>query len=279
VPSTLSALHVTNGDIVAEELGRTSLGGTALSWQDVLHEGPLADVPPAELRTLRAGFLAGNGWGDEGDLLAGLEARDEQLERAVREGGPIVLWFEHDLFDQLQLLQVLAALGGAAPGQVELVQADDYLGTLDAERLEALWERRAPLSAETLKVGGAAWRDVCRGDLDVALERDTSALPHLASALRRLREERAPLSRTKRQLLEALRGGPRRPVEVFLASQAAEEALFLGDSWAFLYLYELGQEGLVTPLPAPPPRGDHDQFTSVSVELTPAGRALVATPT
>jgi hypothetical protein len=119
---------------------------------------------------------------------------------------------------------------------------------------------------------------VCRGDFDAALERDTGALPHLASALRRLREEREPLSRTKRQLLEALREGPRRPVEVFLASQAAEEAVFLGDTWAFLYLYELGQDGLVRPLPAPPPRGDHDEFAAASVELTPAGREVVATP-
>ena len=96
------------------------------------------------------------------------------------------------------------------------------------------------------------------------------------SALVRLLEERAPLSRTKRQLLAALRDGPLRPLELFAANQAQEEAVFLGDSWCFLFLWELTRDGLAAPeLPLPPPRGDYDAFVAVPLELTPAGRRLV----
>src|SRR5690349_615786 len=35
-------LHVTNGESAASTLRETSLGGTVLSWDDVLHVGPLA---------------------------------------------------------------------------------------------------------------------------------------------------------------------------------------------------------------------------------------------
>ena len=108
------------------------------------------------------------------------------------------------------------------------------------------------------------------------MPRHVPDLPQLEAALRRLLEERAPLSRTKRQLLTALRDGPLRPLELFAANQAQEEAIFLGDSWCFLHLWELARDGLVAPEPPlPPPRGDYDAFIAVPLELTPAGRRLV----
>jgi hypothetical protein len=60
------------------------------------------------LRETRARFLAESGWGDAGGLRAAFEERDETLAAALRDRRPVVLWFEHDLYDQLQLLQVLA---------------------------------------------------------------------------------------------------------------------------------------------------------------------------
>ena len=34
-------LHVTNGESAGNTLRQTALGGAVLSWQDVLHEGPV----------------------------------------------------------------------------------------------------------------------------------------------------------------------------------------------------------------------------------------------
>ena len=81
-----------------------------MSWLDVLHEGPLPGGLDAEaLRAERARFLAACGWGTAEEIEARLRARND-LAAAVREGEEIVLWFEHDLFDQLQLLQILDML-------------------------------------------------------------------------------------------------------------------------------------------------------------------------
>ena len=51
------ALHVTNGDATVPGLRGTGLAGTIMPWRDVLHEGPVPDVPDDELRRVRAAFL------------------------------------------------------------------------------------------------------------------------------------------------------------------------------------------------------------------------------
>ena len=50
------ALHVSNGD--ATDLPGTGLAERILYWRDVLHEGPVPALSAAELRPLRAQFLA-----------------------------------------------------------------------------------------------------------------------------------------------------------------------------------------------------------------------------
>jgi len=253
-------LHVTNGESAAGTLRETSLDGVVLSWDDVLHVGPLA-FDPAESRRARAAFLAETGWGEAAAIETGFRRRDDLLASADR----VALWFEHDLVDQLQLLQVLSQLPAAT--EVELVQADDHLGGMSAAQLEAAWPRRVPLSAGSRDRAGDAWRAVVAGDLD----QDVPALPHLRGALRRLAEEREAPSRTKRQLLAALADGPRTAGQLFLANQKQEEAVFLGDDWAYLFLYELWEDGQLGPsdggrMPTPPPRGDAETFASTMLE-------------
>jgi hypothetical protein len=140
-PVLAGPLHVTNGESVASTLRATSLDGVVLSWDDVLHVGPLA-YDPEESRALRSRFLAEHGWGTEEAIHAELSRRDGLLGQAKR----IVLWFEQDLVDQLQLLQVLAQLDDDA--EVELVQASDTSGRWRRRRWSGCG-RRAGHSTET----------------------------------------------------------------------------------------------------------------------------------
>jgi hypothetical protein len=99
-----------------------------------------------------------------------------------------------------------------------------------------------------LALARAAW-DAFRSPDPTTIERvlagDLSALPFLAGALRRHLQQfpdvKSGLSRSERQLLEALAAGPARPVPLFVAAQRKEEAPFLGD-WPFWqYVHELSQ--------------------------------------
>ena len=56
--SQRTTLHVTNGDSTGSTLARSTLRGRVMSWQDVLHEGPVPDVPRRQLHTVRAEFLS-----------------------------------------------------------------------------------------------------------------------------------------------------------------------------------------------------------------------------
>ena len=105
-----AAVHVTNGDIAVVLLGRAGLAADALSWADVLHEGPVpGGLADDELRRVRAGFIAAADGVDAGEVRRRFEERDHIL--AAGRAGEYVLWFEADLYDQLQIAQILAALG------------------------------------------------------------------------------------------------------------------------------------------------------------------------
>jgi hypothetical protein len=248
-------LHVTNGDSTVMGLRQAQVTGDIVAWQDVLHEGPVPAVEPAELRTVRARFLATMRQDGEAAVEAELLARNERLGAALAAEERVVLWFEHDLYDQLQLLQILARLPDR-PVEVELICVGSFpgrpdfhgLGELQPDELASLWPARTPVVAEHVRVARAAW-DAFRAPDPRGIARAATSpderLPFLAPALRRLLEElpgaRDGLSRTERQLLAAVAAGARTRERAFVEAAAQEEAPFLGDDTAFERLEELAR--------------------------------------
>jgi DNA-binding transcriptional MerR regulator len=293
-PVRPSPLHVTNGDSAGNTLRQTALGGAVLPWQDVLHEGPLPAGPRRDLLQARAAFLSACGWGSRRSILASLEDRDRQLVRALKDGHQVVLWFEHDLYDQLQLVDALAL---AAPDAPELIVVGSFpgrpafrgLGELTADELETLWPARVSASQDTLAAAVAVWAALRHPDpsaLAAAVQADLPGLPFLRPALLRLLEELpAPgdgLSGTERRALQAIAAGAATPVAAFLAEQDLEAAPFLGDAWFFRALAGLGtgpdrlvetQDG--DPLPPPPPLGDPRAFARLPLRLTGPGERVL----
>ena len=247
-------LHVTNGESAGNTLRQTTLGGAVLPWQDTLHEGPVPALPRKELLRTRARFLADCGWGRQPALLSSLERRDQQLLDALRDAH-VVLWFEHDLYDQLQLLDVLT-LAHTAEAAPELIVIGSFpgkpsiagLGELTARELETLWPSRHLAEQPALETAAAAWAALQAPEPTALAEwatQDTTDLPFLAPALQRLLEELpAPtngLSRTEQHALEAIDAGARTPPAAFVAAQRLEDARFLGDTWFYRSLSVLGQ--------------------------------------
>jgi hypothetical protein len=281
-------LHVTNGDIVAEGIAEAGLDGDTLPWREVLHEGPLpAGLDADELRAVRARFLAECGWGDAEQIEADLREQEERL-LAAHGRELIVLWFEHDLFDQLQLLQILDMLDDT--GGVSGVLSDRFLGPMEPGELAELSRERTPISTDQLALARLAWSAVRAAEpvaIEAMLRTHTAALPHLATALRRLLEELPAvgdgLSCTERNGLEAVAAGARTPRDAFIAAQEAESAPFLGDAWMWRRLAELGHgdQRLVQgrdgePLGPPPPMPGGEGFEDREIELTATGRAVLA---
>ena len=235
-------LHIVNGKTVTDGLQAAGIAGDVVEYSDVLHEGP---VPPDDdataFRETRAEFLASMGWvpADEARLLIGAW---EGPVTVLREFEDVVLWYEHDLFDQLLLIRLLNWWWKHAPvDPPSLVSPADYLGMQSAAQLQALFAGRERVSEAQLTTAADAWRAVTAPDptqlARIVLHENTAALPHLEGALRRLLEEYPSpvngLGRTERQILEILEQSPLTLYDLFAANARREERVFMGDATFF----------------------------------------------
>ena len=177
-------LHVTNGSVFLSRLHDLGVPGAIVPWDDVLHEGPVpAGLSPSELRRCRAEFLAIN-WGDVADIERGLASRDQAVVDAAA-GEEIVLWFEHDLYDQLHVLQVLDLLhglraAGRLTARVTAILADDYLAAQPDDLLSQWFASRVVVSEAQFAAAAAAW-EAFRAPEPIALQgfRHPGAWPSL----------------------------------------------------------------------------------------------------
>ena len=237
----LPALHVTNGDATLPGLRGTGLAERIMPWRDGLHEGPVPDVPDAELRAIRAGFL---------DVSpAVIEERDRTLNEHRR--GEYVLWFEADLYDQLQVVQILARLHAldVPPERITLICVGEHLGIahfgglgeLTSEQLARLPATASTtLTAAALEYATQAWaalRAPEPGGLGDIVATPSPELRFVAEAYDRLSREypstRDGLSLTERRLLAAVADGAQTDGDAFVRAAAREARPFLGDTWAF----------------------------------------------
>ena len=243
-----NSLHITNGDSVLYTWRKAGLLGTHLAWRDALHEGPVPQgLVLEDLSRLRADYLAQRGYGNPIKIHHDFEKRDGTVRRSA-QFDEVVLWFEHDLYDQLQLLQVLNVLQaqGLGAGAVQLVQSDQYLGMLTADEMMSLYPKRRYVTRAIEERAARSWAAFTADGPEplagAALEKQ-SGLPFLRDALRRLCEEYpaqdSGLSRTQKQILESCGQGTRRKEDLFRLSQTREEAAFLGDSACYAQIDDL----------------------------------------
>jgi Domain of unknown function (DUF1835) len=254
----VATLHVTNGDSTEHALRQTTFVEQVVAWRDVLHEGPVPDVSDAELRALRARFLA-DADGDTGleQARRSFEERDAAL--AAGRDGEYVLWFEADLYDQLQIAQILAQLAALrVPAErITLICIGEYLGIahfgglgeLRPDQLEDLPAAAAvTLGDDALDLATGAWAALRGPDphgLAAIVAARSPQLRFMPEAFDRLGREypwtRDGLSLSERRLLAAVAEGAGTAGEAFVRGAAREARPYLGDTWAFAALARLAR--------------------------------------
>ena len=245
-------LHVANGHCTTHLIEAAGLPGKTSIWADALYEGPVPNVSDDALVRVRAEFIAD-----------GLDVSPDDVEADLKRWRAVVdnddgydelaLWFEHDLFDQLNLIQLLTRIGRDRPIRkpASLISIDRYpghpdfkgLGELSPPDIAALFGARQPVSSRQFSLATAAWdafRSGSRQHLEAVLQADTSALPFLAAALRRHLDETATapsgLTLSERRLIEQLAHGPVDIHTAFIAMHQGETAYYITDSsfWAMV---------------------------------------------
>ncbi|NJO38345.1 MAG: hypothetical protein HC871_12990 [Rhizobiales bacterium] len=291
----MNELIITNGDLAADLLGAAGYQATILPWRDVLHEGPVPATACGHegdleaLSAIRAGFLAGAFKPPLEEITGDFERRDRTL-RGHAAFDRVSLWFEHDLYDQLQLLQILSFFHGEQrSAELHLIQADDHLGGQSADGISRLDTLRALVTEGQMALAATLFRALRQPapiDLAAVLDQDLSPLPHMQAALRRLFEElpsaRDGLSRTQRQALQCIERDGLAPKPLFGAVQAMEEAVFMGDLsfWRCLDELAFNSVPLIRGLPCRFPRSMADEerqaYLDARLHLTDAGHAVLS---
>ena len=281
-------LHITNGDVFADVLKNAGIAGDVLPWRDILHEGPVpSDASPDHFNDVRARFIAGRGWGSYDDVRASFAERDRILAQAGTFD-EIALWFDPDLYDQLQLVQVLAQLSRMELQSVSLV-ATNRPGIHSTDEINNAYAQRTPVSPAQYALARTTWQAITSAEPDglVALlhSEQTDALPYLRPALHRYLEEfpldTDGLSRTQRAILHNT-AVPSSLAEMFRAVQNSEQHPFLGDTTFASYVEQFAKAGV--PLVEPEGTGiftgyaqaqTPEEFWQQRVRLTAAGKQVL----
>ena len=284
-------LNITNGDSAASTLSEAGVEGKIIPWRDVLHEGPVdSSLSLEELSKGRARFISEQGWDDFAHVSGDFAERDRVI-RHLDYFDEVVLWFEDDLYDQLQLIQLLDFFGrGAARGKtLSVIVVDGYIPPLSTDEIKRLDKVRQRVTAEQLDLAKRAWKAFGSEDptsISSLLEESTTPLKYLAPALRRHLEEFPStdngLSRSEREALSAIQAGHTTPVAAFLEVARKQESIFLGDIIFYSYLERLSgrTDPLITwkdgtPVIAPTSERSRE-FVEGQLTLTPLGREVLA---
>ncbi|MBB4264814.1 DUF1835 domain-containing protein [Roseospira visakhapatnamensis] len=247
-----STLHVRCGSDIRDALATLGFQGDFLEVADPLVQGPVPATRSARAyQDTRATFIA-DAYGmpptEARARMAGEAAGLAAEDRYAR----VVLWFEHDAYDQLILARVLDSLHGARglAERVALVLYDPArdgavvgrvrgLGELTPERLRLLWNRRRAVTPTLTAQGRRVW-DALRRPEPRALARlargPVPGLPTMSPALTRWLQDLPwvgdGLGVTERGILRALaaRDGAAATGALFRAYLETDDQPTLGDA-------------------------------------------------
>lgn len=244
-------LHLRCGTDIRTTLRLAGFAGDFLEVSDPVCQGP---VPAGhDLRRARVEFLAKSYEMPRHEVLAKLDAEAEGVATAAERYHRVVLWFEHDPYDQLVLARVLAHFAEhQRPAELELICIDRFpqiprfvgLGDLSMVELRSLWSTRVPVGDTQLALGEEVWAALRNPNptlLHTIASAGTPELPTMAAALRRHLQELPwttdGLGLTERLVLLAMRSEPATGAQVFRTLYRETEPMpFLGDLmlWAIL---------------------------------------------
>lgn len=188
-------MHITNGDILTEKLRTLKLQGDIITWREMLCEGKTeTNVGSESFWKTRFEFLNKNykiskSWFIDKTL------KEYRTLCNHKQEDHIVLWFENDLFDQINMLAVISWLKTHRPyAQISLVSGDEEvktdkllgLGSLNDDQLRKVFNNRTLLTQDDVEYADYVWQLYC-SDNPIRLENlkdfDSFQFAHLSGAI------------------------------------------------------------------------------------------------
>ncbi|MBW4082929.1 sigma-70 family RNA polymerase sigma factor [Paenibacillus sp. S150] len=294
-------LHIVNGDTVGEMLKQGIVQGDVLVWREIYPAGPVfANPAGAEERALRARVLEKTLGIPAGEYIGSCGEQERKLREYARYD-EVVLWFEHDLFDQSMLAYLLDWFKRQKLGRTKLsllcigeypgIERFHGLGQLTPAQLQTLSGTWRTIGRQELALGSELWQAYASPDpvqmaelldkkqAELAVSGLSFAHEAFTAHLRRLPSERNGLGLVEQATLDAVRDGVDTPLGLFRRVTDALHVLGLGDLEYWKFLRALG--GGASPLlriGGAEPDVDVSQipgFLNLQVILTELGREVL----
>ncbi|MEM9362119.1 MAG: DUF1835 domain-containing protein [Bacteroidota bacterium] len=191
-----SLLHITNGDIFTSRLKTLDLKGDIITWREMLCEGKtLCNVGSESFWKTRFEFLNRNykvskSWFVEKTL------KEYRSLCNHKQQDQIVLWFEYDLFCQINMLAVISWLKThRRHAEISLVCSgkEDESGKLYAlnevndEKLLSLYQNRINLTQDDIEFADYVWQLYCSDNpmrLENVISHNSFQFKYLSDALK-----------------------------------------------------------------------------------------------
>ncbi|WP_341524773.1 DUF1835 domain-containing protein [Nostoc sp. UHCC 0302] len=288
----LKTLHLRCGADIQQKLAIAGFQGDFLEFADPYCQGP---VPPdsemSQFLNTRAAFISQAYGITFNDARKRLEREYSQLHSSY-EYERVVLWFEHDSYDQLVLAYVLHHFWQTQsfPKHLELICIKAFpgverfvgLGQLSSEALRTLWQQRRTITRQDLQLGHRVWQALTnespQGLIEIVNSK-TPEIPPMARALQRHLQElpwiNNGLGLTQQLTLSILAEKPTMAADQLFRTLVVEkEPLpYLGD---MMYWYVLGEmlQSSYPPFEITSESREEPWHKRI-LQLTDTGRALV----
>ncbi|MBC8768850.1 DUF1835 domain-containing protein [Arenibacter sp. BSSL-BM3] len=190
-----SQLHITNGDMFTGKLRTLKLDGEIITWREMLCEGKTeTNVGSESFWKTRFEFLNKNYKVSKSWFIDKTLKEYRTLCNHKKEDS-IVLWFDYDLFDQINMLAVISWLKTHRPyAEISLVSGNEDenldnlfgLGELADEQLHKFYTNRTLLTQDDIEYADYVWQLYC-SDNPIRLENlkdfDSFQFSHLSGAI------------------------------------------------------------------------------------------------
>ncbi|HHH51658.1 MAG TPA: hypothetical protein ENK76_04760 [Campylobacterales bacterium] len=266
-------LNIVNGDTVLNNMQKANIVGSFLPWGDFLHDGAVPqDLSLEELSKVRAEFISQKGLGEFDKIYQEFKDRDSMLKK-FKKYTKIFLWFENDIYDQLQLIQVLDWFAKYASNNtnIYIVYPENYLVNSTPKELNSflLYNKEFVTHNHfiTARKAWGAFRSKTPYAWYKLLDDDTDRLPFLKDTVKRVLEEYPNsingLSRTQHQILLSISKNNHNPTNIFNDCQKLEERAFIGEIIFIHILKELVELNLLNSVK----NGKYMELTSLGQDI------------
>ncbi len=239
-------IHVLPGDALTENFKETNIDGEIVICRECLVEGDVKADNLKDFWQVRARFIEKNYGEGEGKYFQNVVGEFEKLKNSAEDDAEINLWFEYELFCQVNLWFTLyylreseAKIYRVAP--VVRNESDVWKGfsDLSAADLEKCFAERVEFSEKDILLGADLWQAFQNEDFE-SLERlsanESKCVPFLKEVCRAAIEKN---SRPRRVLERIIADGKTDIAEIFPEFSAQAGVYGFGDSQVKRILAEI----------------------------------------